>query len=127
MVEFELSNEASAPRRGGEAEEGTLHRLASLKAQPGSHHHFSDVEVCLPEERKVGVIDAICGVFAYSTCFIVFIVQVSLLLRAQRTEDILYFLARGRRVEQDQHVRREVLSCGYPSEHSRVGMSQSSR
>lgn len=23
------------------------HRLASLKAQPGSHHHFSNAEVCL--------------------------------------------------------------------------------
>lgn len=27
----------------------THHGLASLKAQPGSHHHFSDVEVRKPQ------------------------------------------------------------------------------
>ncbi|CAM9126738.1 unnamed protein product [Laminaria digitata] len=34
----------SSPERSEHEEEGTLHRLASLKAQPGSHHHFSDAE-----------------------------------------------------------------------------------
>lgn len=35
----------SSPERSEHEAEGTLHRLASLKAQPGSHHHFSDAEV----------------------------------------------------------------------------------
>ena len=41
-----LEDEAtSSPERSEHEAEGTLHRLASLKAQPGSHHHFSDAEV----------------------------------------------------------------------------------
>ena len=47
MVAMEGSA-TSSPERSEHEAEGTLHRLASLKAQPGSHHHFSDAEVRVP-------------------------------------------------------------------------------
>lgn len=37
----------SSPEGGIDAPESiAVQGLASLKAQPGSHHHFSDAEVC---------------------------------------------------------------------------------
>lgn len=44
MVAMASEGDAS-PEKTEYGQEGTLHRLASLKAQPGSHHHFSDAEV----------------------------------------------------------------------------------
>ena len=38
--------EAGQGKNGYEREGNAPHRLASLKAQPGSHHHFSFTEVC---------------------------------------------------------------------------------
>lgn len=61
MVGFELNNEGPAADKGRESEGGTLHRLASLKAQPGSHHHFSDVEVRLRRRESAFV----CFTFFY--------------------------------------------------------------
>lgn len=37
----------SSPQKGEKGgKEWELHKLGSLKAQPGSHHHFSNTEVC---------------------------------------------------------------------------------
>ncbi len=39
-----MSSSSTKSEEAGQ--EWELHRLASLKAQPGSHHHFSNAEVC---------------------------------------------------------------------------------
>lgn len=40
-----MSSSSSSVKSEERGQEWELHRLASLKAQPGSHHHFSNAEV----------------------------------------------------------------------------------
>lgn len=70
-VKLSLGQEAEpGPKRALEPQEGTLHKLASLKAQPGSHHHFSDVEVFhhAPKCQQVSSCCCVQELYSISEC-----------------------------------------------------------